>query len=96
MWSMNLGTLKVDQELLEDKFLMPGDLRGGGHHCGTTRMSQSSRNGVTDLNQKVFDTDNLYVAGSSIFPTNSWANPTFTIIATTLRLADHINEVTKQ
>jgi choline dehydrogenase-like flavoprotein len=95
MWSIGAGTLKVDHELLKDKFLMPGDLRGGGHHCGTTRMAKSSKNGVTDSNQKVFDTDNLYVVGSSVFPTNGWANPTFTIIATTLKVADVISKEVK-
>ncbi len=34
--------------------------------------------------------DNLYVAGSSLFPTSGWANPVLTTLALTLRLADHL------
>jgi choline dehydrogenase-like flavoprotein len=62
------------------------------HHLGTTRMSDSPVNGVVDSNCKVFGMSNLYVAGSSIFPTGGHANPTLTLIALTLRLADHLKK----
>lgn len=60
------------------------------HQLGTTRMSASEVNGVVDPNGRVHDLDNLYIAGGSTFPTASWANPTFTVIALSLRLADHL------
>lgn len=63
---------------------------GGYHHMGTTRMSDSPRDGVTDGTGRVHGLDNLYVAGSSLFPTSGWANPTLTIVALALRTADHI------
>ena len=62
----------------------------GYHHLGTTRMHSSSRQGVVDANCKVHDIDNLYIAGSSVFPTGGAANPTFTIVALALRLAKHL------
>ncbi|WP_375197088.1 FAD-dependent oxidoreductase [Sphingobium sp.] len=66
---------------------------GGYHHIGTTRMSHSPRTGVVDGNGRLHGVANLYVVGSSTFPTSGWANPTLTIAALTLRTADHIAEV---
>lgn len=63
---------------------------GGYHHMGTTRMADSPREGVTDGTGRVHGLDNLYIAGSSLFPTSGWANPTLTIVALALRTADHI------
>jgi len=86
----NQGVLKIDLSLRNDKVNLPADLRGGQHHSGTTRMSDSSRTGVVDRDLKVFGIDNLHVLGSSVFPTNGWVNPTFTIIALAFRLADYL------
>ncbi|RMF11988.1 MAG: GMC family oxidoreductase [Alphaproteobacteria bacterium] len=63
---------------------------GGYHHMGTTRMAATPDKGVVDPDCRVFGTDNLYVAGSSVFPTGGWANPTLMIAALSLRLGDHI------
>lgn len=65
----------------------------GLHHMGTTRMHNSPRHGVVDSNCKVHQLSNLYVAGSSVFPTGGAANPTLTIAALALRLADHIKRL---
>jgi choline dehydrogenase-like flavoprotein len=65
----------------------------GPHHMGTTRMSASPRDGVVDRNARLHSVRNLYVAGSSIFPTGGHANPTLTLLATSLRLADHIKSL---
>ena len=65
-------------------------LRGGRHHIGTTRMSEHSRQGVVDRNCQVHGVDNLFIAGSSVFATAGHANPTLTIVALALRLADHL------
>lgn len=62
----------------------------GYHHIGTTRMSESPRTGVVDRNCRVHGYSNLYVAGSSVFPTSGWANPTFTIVALAHRLAEKL------
>jgi choline dehydrogenase-like flavoprotein len=63
---------------------------GGFHHLGTTRMSDDERHGVTDRDGRVHGIGNLFVAGSSLFPTGGWANPTLTILALSLRTADRI------
>jgi choline dehydrogenase-like flavoprotein len=63
---------------------------GGYHHMGTTRMADDPKQGVTDADGRVHGIDNLYIAGSSLFPTSGWANPTLTIAALALRTADAI------
>jgi choline dehydrogenase-like flavoprotein len=60
------------------------------HYMGTTRMHRNPKRGVTDENCRVHSVENLYVSGSSVFPTAGYANPTLTIIALALRLADHL------
>jgi choline dehydrogenase-like flavoprotein len=65
---------------------------GGFHHMGTTRMASDPRRGVTDGWGRVHGLPNLYIAGSSLFPTAGWANPTLTILALALRTADRISE----
>jgi choline dehydrogenase-like flavoprotein len=57
------------------------------HHAGTTRMHDDPAHGVTDRHGRVHATDNLYVAGASVFPTAGFANPVLTIVALALRLA---------
>ncbi len=65
---------------------------GGYHHMGTTRMSEDRKRGVVDPNSRVHGVRNLFVAGSSVFPTSGWANPTLTILALALRLGDHLEQ----
>lgn len=63
---------------------------GGYHHMGTTRMAEDPRQGVADGHGRVHGLPNLWVAGSSLFPTGGWANPTLTILALALRQADRL------
>ncbi len=63
---------------------------GGEHHIGTTRMAASPAEGVVDADCRVFGVDNLYVAGSSVFPTAGYANPTFSLVTLAVRLAAHL------
>ena len=63
------------------------------HHIGTTRMHQSSTLGVVDSNCRAHFVSNLYIAGSSVFPTSSATNPSFTIIAMAIRLADYLKSI---
>jgi choline dehydrogenase-like flavoprotein len=71
----------------------PEHTHGGRHHLGTTRMHADPRQGVVDANSRVHGVDNLYIAGSSVFPTGGAANPTLTIVALAQRLASHLAEV---
>ncbi|HYE26907.1 MAG TPA: GMC family oxidoreductase [Allosphingosinicella sp.] len=63
---------------------------GGYHHMGTTRMGRDPRTSVTDADGRVHGLANLWMAGSSLFPTGGWANPTLTIVALALRSAEKI------
>lgn len=65
---------------------------GQWHHMGTTRMHEDPSRGVVDPEGRVHTVENLYVAGSSVFPTSGYANPTLTIVALAARLADHLRE----
>ncbi len=68
----------------------PTSLEGTWHHMGTTRMHDSPRQGVVDRNCRVHGIGNLYVAGSSVFPTVGANFPTITIAALALRLSEHL------
>lgn len=83
------GRFQLDHWLEGDDAAAP-PLRGTAHHMGTTRMAEAPREGVVDRDCKVHGVDNLYVIGSSVFPTGGWAFPTFTIVALSLRLAEHL------
>ena len=68
----------------------PENLEGGWHQMGTTRMDADPRRGVVDADGLVHGMSNLFVAGSSVFPTGGAAPPTLTIVALALRLADRL------
>jgi choline dehydrogenase-like flavoprotein len=70
----------------------PPDFTDIAHPTGTTRMSSDARTGVTDANCQIHGVGGLYVCGSSVFPTSSHINPTHTIVAMAVRLADHLKE----
>ena len=89
----NLG--RVRNSMADDYPNWPGIMRGSFHHMGGARMSSDNRDGVVDANCKVHSIDNLYVASSAVFPTSGFANPTLTIVALSLRLADHLTELFK-
>jgi len=68
----------------------PANLEGGWHQIGTTRADTDPKRGVVDAELRVHGTANLFVAGSSVFPTGGAAPPTLTIVALALRLAEHL------
>ena len=71
----------------------PDGLRGAWHQMGTTRMHSDPKQGVVDEQGRVHGVSNLYVAGSSVFPTSGYTNPTLTIVALCIRLSDHISQL---
>lgn len=89
----NLGDVRYDEAGLRQYLKSQIDtFNSSAHHIGTTRMSDDPQTGVVDEHYKVYGTENLFVAGSSVFPTGGHANPTLTIVANALRLAKHLNE----
>lgn len=68
----------------------PPVVSGGWHHMGTTRMSADDASGVVDGDCGVHGLDNLFIAGSSVFPTSGYANPTLTLVALAVRLGRHL------
>ena len=65
-----------------------------GHHMGTTKMGVCPSSSVVDQNSKVHSLNNLYITGSSVFPTFGFANPTLTIVALSIKLAEFIKKKT--
>jgi choline dehydrogenase-like flavoprotein len=84
-----IGTLA--SALLDDPGQEP-DYTDAAHPMGTTRMSADPRHGVVDADCRVHGVANLYVAGSSVFPTGGNAPPTFTIACLALRLGDRLRQ----
>jgi choline dehydrogenase-like flavoprotein len=85
------GKMRID--LPEDEEQILYGASGGGHHMGTTRMHVNPRWGVVDPDCRIHGLRNIFVAGSSVFPTGGYANPTLTIVALAIRLADHMNKL---
>ncbi len=86
----SIGALALATDEQDIEAVVRRDGAYGGHHIGTTRMGVGPQTSVVDTNCKVFGVNNLYIAGSGTFPTSSQANPTLTIVAMALRLADHL------
>ena len=70
------------RESIKDQIL------GSSHHTGSCRIITKNYGGSVDENLKVHGTNNMYIASSAVFPSPSHANPTFTIIALSIRLAE--------
>ncbi len=88
-----LGRLRIGID--DDDTTWPSDLEGAWHHIGTTRMSDDPKKGVVDKNCRAHGISNLYITGSSVFPTSGSGTPTLTLVALALRLADHIKMILK-
>ena len=87
---VGVGRVRLLRDREEALFEDPRLLSYGHHHIGTTRMSTDPSRGVVDVDAKVHGVRNLYVAGSSIFPTASHVPPTLTVVAFAIRLAQHL------
>jgi choline dehydrogenase-like flavoprotein len=85
------GRLDYQPDTLERSMVRDGAY--GGHHIGTARMGASPSTSVVDSDCRVHDLHNLFIAGSAVFPTSGQANPTLTIVALALRLADHLKRL---
>lgn len=85
-----IGRIRLDPWVRGLEGFPADDEIGGNHHMGGTRMSRDPRRGVVDADCRVHGIGNLYVGGSSVFPSAGFANPTLTIVQLALRLADHL------
>jgi len=85
---LGFGTMTNAAWLDQAPSIAQSHLEDTYHHAGTTRMSATPSAGVVDTECRVFGVENLYVAGGSVFPTSGYANPTLTIVALAIRLAD--------
>jgi choline dehydrogenase-like flavoprotein len=90
--AVGLGTLYLEPWVTEEGDVWAGEPFGGLHLMGVTRMSVAPEDGVVDPDGRVHGLDNLWVAGSSVFPTYGAANPGMTLVATSLRTADRLVE----
>jgi choline dehydrogenase-like flavoprotein len=86
-----IGRFEYDPEAVEAEMTRYGAY--GGHHIGTARMGSDPRSSVVDADCRVHTVQNLFVAGSATFPTSSQANPTLSIVALALRLAEHLRRL---
>jgi len=82
----DFGLIKSD--ILKEKKLKLTAIHS--HFMGTTRMSNVEKFGVVNQDCRVFNYSNLYISGPSVFPTYGFANPFLTIVALSIRLAEHI------
>jgi choline dehydrogenase-like flavoprotein len=92
---LRLGRLRLKEWFTAPAPAWPDDLKGGYHHLGTTRMSATPAHGVVDVDCRCHEVDNLFIAGSSVFPTAGCTNPTLNLVALALRLADHLRDVVR-
>ena len=89
---LGLGRVQLEPWLRQASPTWLKQIWGGCHHLGTTRMSANPRLGVVDADCRMHAVGNLYIAGSSVFPTSSYVPPTLTIVAMALRLANHLGD----
>ena len=94
-WLLNSdnGRLNIYDWVSKDLSYPDDDELGGHHHMGGTRMHDSKSYGVVNSNCKVYGSDNLYVAGASLFTTGGHNNPTLPIVQLALRLSDHLTKI---
>ena len=85
----NLGRIGIDDFIYSDESF---ENEGGGHHMGGTKMGYNKQDSVVDRNLAVHGIRNLFICGSSVFVTAGYANPTYTIVQLSIRLAEHLNK----
>ena len=85
-----LGRVRSFRELGAPAF--PRLIQTACHAAGTARMADDPKQGVVDRNLRVHGISNLFVAGGAVFPSVGAANPTLTIVALALRLAEHLKQ----
>jgi len=86
---IGLQAPELDTWIVKNEHI-PQNFRDVAHPIGTTRMGSSPKNSVVNRECQVHDVKGLYIAGSSVFPTSSHANPTYMIVALAIKISDAI------
>lgn len=89
---LGFGKIALDPWLLEKDPRWMEHVTDQFHHIGTTRMHDLPTQGVVDRNCRVHGISNLLIGSSAVFPTSGHSNPTFTIIALCMRMADQLKQ----
>ena len=85
---LGLGRVKI---ALDDEGPWTSHIAGNHHHhIGTTRMHENPKYGVVDAECRVHGMSNLYIAGSSVYPTAGTGSVTLMLVALAIRLSDHL------
>ena len=87
-----IGEIALEPWVLEDSSEWTNHVTDQYHHIGTARMHDSPSYGVVDRNCQVDGVANLFIGSSAVFPTSGHSNPTLTIIALCIRLADRLRK----
>ena len=85
-----LADVSVPARFFEDDALLRGMCGDSYHHMGGARMSRSAGDGVVDPDLRLHGTRNAFVCSASVFPTSGYSNPTHTVLALAMRLADRL------
>jgi choline dehydrogenase-like flavoprotein len=82
-----------DPDLAENPENFVSKIMDSYHHMGGVRMAVAASQGLVDLDLKLHGTRNAYVCSSAVFPTSGFSNPTHTLLALAVRLADHLKDL---
>ena len=85
-----IATVAIDPDLLGEREAFKAKCGDGYHHMGGMRMAVSASAGVVDTNLKLHGIANGYVCSGAVFPSSGFSNPTHTVIALAVRLADRL------
>ena len=85
-----IGEIELEDWVLNESADWADHITDQFHHIGTARMSESPHLGVVDPTCRVHGLENLYIGSSAVFPTGGHSNPTLTIIALCMRIADRL------
>ena len=86
----NIAEVTIDPDLLGEPEAFKSKCGDGYHHMGGMRMARSATDGVVDTNLKLHGIENGYVCSGAVFPCSGFSNPTHTVIALAVRLAQRL------
>jgi choline dehydrogenase-like flavoprotein len=87
-----LGNVAPPAGFFTDDAVVLGMCKDSNHHMGSTRMSVAAADGVVDPQLRLHGVRNGYVCSASVFPTGGTSNPTHTLLALAMRLAEHLTQ----